>query len=425
MTTVTNNSPQAINTSLFSLEMEIEALKQNLERIKASLGIIDKDVPEGSGNLAATATAHKITTYRNGLTIPYQMDNTNDGGLIRVRGTSEDNCIFELGTWDDSGDGETIQFNYYPTTSKDTPTHSVSVPKKSGTIALTSDVPTKTSELTNDSDFVMSSDLATVATSGSYNDLSDKPSIPAGQVNSDWNATSGVAQILNKPNLATVATSGSYSDLSNKPTIPSKTSQLTNDSDFVTSSGTVANATTASQVKLNNQNVIQYKSSSVNGYTIQDSQSNAIYIEGREADSGDTGGVVITNDSVTAFGAGDVDGVFRVINEDNVSAGPVFKVMKDGTVYKNGNELRAIKYADFKWEGTMTTVNQQVQIPLSSFGSEITPSNVLNFMVIYWSGFQAFANADWADSPGIGLSCALTSLTTGTGYAKIRCVYFV
>lgn len=65
-----------------------------------------------------------------------------------------------------------------------------------------------------------SADLATVATSGSYNDLSNKPTIPAAQVNSDWNANSGVAQILNKPTLATVATSGSYNDLSNLPTIP-------------------------------------------------------------------------------------------------------------------------------------------------------------------------------------------------------------
>lgn len=278
VTTVTNNSPQAINTSLFSLEKEIEALKQKIERIKASLddldvGVVsvndktgkveltaedvgalpsdthiptdpvqsnwtetdtsslayiknkpnlatvatsgsysdlsnkpnlatvatsgsyndlsnkptiptktseltnnsgfvspqnvlfnDTDVPEGSGNLSDTATAHKITTYRNGLTIPYQIGNTNDGGMLRVRGTSEDNCILELSTWDDSGGGETIQFNYYPTTSKDTPTHSVSVPKKSGTIALTSDVPTKTSQLTNDSDFVTSSGRVANAT---------------------------------------------------------------------------------------------------------------------------------------------------------------------------------------------------------------------------------------------------------------------
>ena len=35
--------------------------------------------------------------------------------------------------------------------------------------------------------------------SGSYNDLTDKPSIPAAQVASDWNATSGVSRILNKP----------------------------------------------------------------------------------------------------------------------------------------------------------------------------------------------------------------------------------
>ena len=81
-------------------------------------------------------------------------------------------------------------------------------------------IPTKTSDLQNDSNFVVASSLATVATSGSYADLSNKPSIPAAQVNSDWNASSGVSQILNKPSLATVATTGDYSDLSNKPSIP-------------------------------------------------------------------------------------------------------------------------------------------------------------------------------------------------------------
>lgn len=83
-------------------------------------------------------------------------------------------------------------------------------------------IPTKTSDLTNDgadntSVYVEADELATVATSGSYNDLENKPTIPAAQVNSDWNANSGVAQILNKPTLATVATSGDYDDLINKP----------------------------------------------------------------------------------------------------------------------------------------------------------------------------------------------------------------
>ena len=39
--------------------------------------------------------------------------------------------------------------------------------------------------------------------------------------------------------LAKVATSGSYNDLSNKPTIPTNTSEITNDSGFITSDGAV------------------------------------------------------------------------------------------------------------------------------------------------------------------------------------------
>lgn len=63
--------------------------------------------------------------------------------------------------------------------------------------------------------------LATVATSGSYNDLTDKPTVP-GQVQSDWteNDTTSSAYIQHKPSLATVATSGSYNDLTDKPTVP-------------------------------------------------------------------------------------------------------------------------------------------------------------------------------------------------------------
>lgn len=99
------------------------------------------DMPQGAANLSASATTHRVTVYRNGLSIPYQADNPNDGGILRVRGTSESSCILELGTWDDSGSGETIQFNYYPTTSQITPTYSVSVPKANGTIALTSQLP--------------------------------------------------------------------------------------------------------------------------------------------------------------------------------------------------------------------------------------------------------------------------------------------
>jgi hypothetical protein len=43
-------------------------------------------------------------------------------------------------------------------------------------------------------------------------------SSPPAQLNADWNAVSGVTQILNKPSLATVAATGAYADLSGKPT---------------------------------------------------------------------------------------------------------------------------------------------------------------------------------------------------------------
>jgi hypothetical protein len=68
--------------------------------------------------------------------------------------------------------------------------------------------------------------LATVATSGSYNDLINQPSIPPAQVNSDWNAVSGVAQILNKPTIPAAQVNSDWNAVSglaeilNKPTIP-------------------------------------------------------------------------------------------------------------------------------------------------------------------------------------------------------------
>lgn len=92
---------------------------------------------------------------------------------------------------------------------------------------------------------VQPGDLATVATSGSYTDLTNKPTIPAAQIQSDWTqaTTTAVDYIKNKPTLATVATSGSYNDLSNKPTIPSDTSDLTNGAGYITSSALSGYAT--------------------------------------------------------------------------------------------------------------------------------------------------------------------------------------
>lgn len=123
-------------------------------------------------------------------------------------------------------------------------------------------IPTKTSDLTNDSNFV--SDASYVHTDNNFTstEKSKLSGIAAGaevNVQSDWSvtSTSSDAYIKNKPTLAavatsgaysdltgaptlaTVATSGAYSDLSGKPTIPTATSELTNDSNYVSDSSYV------------------------------------------------------------------------------------------------------------------------------------------------------------------------------------------
>ena len=66
--------------------------------------------------------------------------------------------------------------------------------------------------------------LATVATSGSYNDLTDKPSF-SGSYNDLTDKptlfSGSYNDLTDKPTLASVATSGSYNDLTDKPLIPS------------------------------------------------------------------------------------------------------------------------------------------------------------------------------------------------------------
>lgn len=90
--------------------------------------------------------------------------------------------------------------------------------------------------------------------------------------------------------------------------------------------------------------IIGYRDKTISGIVMHDiSQYNnakALYIETNGYDSpNDTGGLAITNDCVTAFGAGDNGSVFRVLNEDDVSLGALFNVAKDGTLTRLGNKI--------------------------------------------------------------------------------------
>lgn len=92
--------------------------------------------------------------------------------------------------------------------------------------AKKSDVPTALSQLSQDNTHRVVTD-AEKATwnaksnfSGSYNDLTNKPSIPSAYSHPSTHPASMIT------GLSTVATSGSYNDLSNKPTIPTVPSSL-------------------------------------------------------------------------------------------------------------------------------------------------------------------------------------------------------
>ena len=120
-------------------------------------------------------------------------------------------------------------------------------------------VPTKVSELANDLSFVEETDLADVAFSGAYADIIGSPSIPtktsdltndsdfvsdANYVHTDNNFTTTLKDKLDS--IATGAEVNVQSDwditdtssdafIKNKPSVPTKTSDLTNDSGYITS----------------------------------------------------------------------------------------------------------------------------------------------------------------------------------------------
>ena len=119
--------------------------------------------------------------------------------------------------------------------------------------------------------------LATVATSGSYNDLTDKPSVP-GQVQSDWTEsdTTSSAYIQHKPTLATVATSGSYNDLTDKPTVPGQVQSDWTESDTTSSAYIQHKPTLATVATSGSYNDLSGKP------TIPDAPVNADWDEGDE-----------------------------------------------------------------------------------------------------------------------------------------------
>ena len=134
------------------------------------------------------------------------------------------------------------------------------------------------------------SDLATVATTGSYTDLSNKPTIPT-KVSELQNDSGYVAG----SSLATVATTGAYSDLTGTPTIPTKVSELQNDSGYITDSALVDYQTKTDSSLQTTADTVVGAINELNGdinnlyYKVGDTISSTIYKEmaGRLTNAGD------------------------------------------------------------------------------------------------------------------------------------------
>lgn len=187
-----------------------------------------------------------------------------------------------------------------------------------------------------------SADLATVATSGSYTDLSNKPSIP----------TVNDATLTIQKNGTTVNTftANASSNVTCNITVPTKTSDLTNDSNFVdTSNSAVASGITSAKVSSydshiadtdihvttadknkwnNNTYVLRYSSSSITD------NSTIAYSTLDNTDNIKTGDKVI-----------DVDGkIFTVVSVDTanqtvtVGTALIDLALDSNVVHTSGNE---------------------------------------------------------------------------------------
>ena len=264
--------------------------------------------------------------------------------------------------------------------------------------------------------------LATVATSGSYVDLTNKPTLFSGNY----------ADLSNKPHLSLAATSGSYSDLinlpvlfsgsysdlankptlfsgsyvdlTNKPTIPSTTSQLSNNSGFITVSSLVWGnitgkptfatvATSGSYVDLTNKPTIP------SAYTLPTASTTIL------------GGVKVDGSSVTI----DVNGV---ISAPGTGGGTVLPANATGFLFNNGSgtlSWGSFSQVQADWTETNAALASYIQhkptIPTTLLGLGI--SDGTNGQVLTTNGSGTFTFTTVA--AGSGLQTRTTaSATTAT-----------
>jgi hypothetical protein len=253
-------------------------------------------------------------------------------------------------------------------------------------------IPTKTSQLTNDSGFKTSDNNTTysLSKSGSTITLTGSDGKTTSVTDSDTDtvythpATHPASMIAG---LATVATSGKYSDLSGQPTIPSKTSQLTNDSGFLTQHQDLSAYAKASDLTSHTGN-----KSNPHGVTAE--QVGALPSSGGTVNGtlalNNSNATSVTNPPLTAIGyisgeSGTTE-VARVGAFESSPYGTVIKIDPNGTSYiqsqRFGSDTEFFSLSLNPWGGEVfvngirvATMNNIPYVPtygLSKSGNKIT-----------------------------------------------------
>ena len=106
--------------------------------------------------------------------------------------------------------------------------------------AKTVDIPTKTSQLNNDSGYITANDVPVKSVDGATGDVVTNAVKTTTQTLTDAQKQQARTNI----GAGTSSFDGNYNSLTNKPTIPTKTSQLTNDSGFITNAALTGYAKT-------------------------------------------------------------------------------------------------------------------------------------------------------------------------------------
>lgn len=130
----------------------------------------------------------------------------------------------------------------YPVTSVNGQTGDVELNADSvGALPSTTKIPSATSDLTNDSGFITAADAPVQSVDGQTGEVVTNAVKTTAQTLTDAQK----AQARTNIGAGTSSFSGAYGDLTGKPTIPSKTSELDNDSGFITNAALAPYAKTA------------------------------------------------------------------------------------------------------------------------------------------------------------------------------------